>query len=284
MVNTRIRDHVPKSIRKIRKMERKKKKKIRKKGMKRVIPGGFFLDRSPRFENIGLDRIWTVCDILGTRSSRYRGNEHSSAPLVRSNVIRLCVSRRGLTRKTIKPRSRIFFLERKIYFERHNSATPPPPLPLPLARSQPPARHVPIVNFTIILKMSRWLREIAKRFVSTFRCCNVCGTRIHFITLETTRRATKTSEETPPLSCFSLFFPSSPLRCNVHGVPDSLESVVLEDIKTFTGLCKYPVVYLTVSRYVKRTRTTHSRFEFGVVSLLYLCLYIIVFGQRKHGK
>lgn len=56
-------------------MERKKRKKKRKKSGKRERGalqggGGVFLDR---FEKIGLDRIWTVCDILGTRSSRYRG-------------------------------------------------------------------------------------------------------------------------------------------------------------------------------------------------------------------
>lgn len=44
-----------------------------------------------------------------------------------------------------------------------------------------------------------------------------------------------------------------------------------------------------VSRYVKRTRTTHSRSEFtGVVSLFHLyqpCITAAVFGQRKqHGK
>lgn len=51
--------------------KKKEEEKIRKKRTRRVIGGGgVFLDR---FEKIGLDRIWTVCDILGTRSSRYRG-------------------------------------------------------------------------------------------------------------------------------------------------------------------------------------------------------------------
>lgn len=90
----------------------------------------------------------------------------------------------------------------------------------------------------------------------------------------------------PPLSCFFSFpLLSSPRRAR---------STRFSRIRWYSNRQYNTRGYANtrapnVSRYVKRTRTTHSRSEFtGVVSLFHLyqpCITAAVFGQRKqHGK
>lgn len=66
---------------------------------------------------------------------------------------------------------------------------------------------------------------------------------------------------------------------------DSFESAVQLDVTTQRRTRGYANTRVpNASRYVKRTRSTHSRPESGVVSPFYLYLFTVVFGQRKHGE
>lgn len=151
----------------------------------------------------------------------------------------------------------------------------------------------------MITRDSETLDDVSTTCLS-FRCCerNVV-VPLHYITLSRLRerkkktpggglwRATKTSKETSP-------FPSPFLFLFLLSSPRRARSTRFSRIRWYSNRQYNTRGYANtrapnVSRYVKRTRTTHSRSEFtGVVSLFHLyqpCITAAVFGQRKqHGK